>query len=266
MKKNILNMILGRNGFGGRKKDRIGDVYLLNRSDDDLSHLQVFLKSLRYLWPRNEIRLHFQFILSILFMILSSACELYAPIPMREMVAGLTPTTTNSLTTSSISFSIRSFILFSFATILNGCASHLRDMCFANVSAETERSIGLDTFRHLQKLSLSFHLRRETGAIIRSLSRGVGTYSALIKSIMFILLPMFIKLVVTCIIFAVLFEWYFFGTIIIFLFLYLIYSVSISQWRDKYRRIMNEKDDERNNRVFGKNISSKLFLELIFLI
>ena len=193
-------------------------------------------------------------------MVLSSALELYAPIPMRQMVKELTPSaTSHSSKSSTIHFSITSFILFSAATIGAGCTSRLRDICFAAVSAETEFSIGFDTFKHLQKLSLSFHLRRETGAIIRSVSRGMGTNSALIKSLMFTLLPMLIRLVVTCIIFGVLFEWYFSGTIIAFLLCYLTYSLAISQWRDKFRRIMNVKDDERNNRVFGKSIPSLQF-------
>jgi ATP-binding cassette subfamily B protein len=190
-------------------------------------------------------------------MILASASELYTPIPMRQIIAGLTPSSTTQSGTSSVHFSMTGFILFGLSTLTGAAAARLRDMAFGPVSAETELRIGMDAFQHLQKLSLSFHLRRETGGILRSISRGAGTYSALIKSTMFILLPMLIKVVVTCIIFAVLFQWYFFAIIVTFLICYIIYSMATSVWRDWYRRIMNEKDNEKNNRVFGKYIFIK---------
>ncbi|CAF0996368.1 unnamed protein product [Adineta steineri] len=185
---------LRRNGFGGSKKDRIGNVYG-DKLNDNFSHTKIFLRSLSYLWPRNRIVLRILLVLSMLCMIISSVCEIYAPIPLRTVISGLTPNATGSATRKSIQFSVPHFISFSIATLGGAATSRLRDMCFAEVSAETERTIGLDSFRHLQRLSLAFHQRRETGAVLRSISRGAGTYSALIKSTMFILLPMLIKVV-----------------------------------------------------------------------
>lgn len=228
--------------------------------------MRVFFRALPYLWPRGETRLHMLLCSSLFFMIMSSACELYAPIPMRGIIAALKLSTDRSPVNDSIHFPISSLTLFALALIGGVIGSRLRDTSFAAISAETERSIVLDSFRHLQQLSLRFHQQRETGAILRSLSRGAGTYSALIKSSMFILMPMLIKVVVTCMIFAILFQWYYVTIIIIFLVCYIIFSVASNVWRDKYRRVMNDKDNEKNHRVLGRTSGIVQVLLTIFLL
>ncbi|CAF4041860.1 unnamed protein product [Rotaria magnacalcarata] len=181
-------------------KNNIGGLYM--DKINNFSHMKTYLYALRYLWPPNKPRLWFEFLLSLVFMIAASASDLYGPIPMQRIITVMSGTTPNSSEKESISFPTMDFIAFGLVTFSSGLFPNLRDLLFAAVSVETECSVCTETFHHLQQLSLSFHLRRETGGLLRAVSRGAGTNSSLIKSTIFILLPMFIKFVAITIIFA----------------------------------------------------------------
>lgn len=241
----------------GAKIDRIGDFY--KEQLKDVSHTQILLKTLPYLWPKHQHRLRFNFLLSILFMIAGSIAELYAPIPMRMIILTLTPLVSNSTTMNTespsgqnIHLPILPVVIYGLVRIGQALFPIARDIFFAPVAAYTERTIALQTFHHLQALSLSFHLRRETGAILRSVSRGAGTFSSLVKSTTFSLVPMLIRLIGIFIIFAILYRWYFTTLIFVVILIYSMYALLTTRWRDKYRKIMNQKDNQCNTRVTGK--------------
>lgn len=75
------------------------------------------------------------------------------------------------------------------------------------VSANTERLVALETFEHLQSLSLQFHLKRETGSVLRSVSRGASSFAGLMRIILFQILPVFIQVIVVCIYLFLKYEW-----------------------------------------------------------
>jgi len=241
------------------QRDQIGDFY--KKQLKGVSHTQILLKTLPYVWPKSQYRLRFEFLLSILFMIAASTSELYAPIPMRMIILSFTSSVSNHTVvnggtefTSNIRLPLRPIIIYGLVRIGQALFPIARDVCFASVAAYTERTIALETFHHLQSLSLSFHLRRETGAILRSVSRGASTYSSLVRSTAFLLVPMLIRLIGISIIFALLYRWYFITLTVAIIVLYSVYALLTTKWRDKYRRIMNEKDNQYNTRVTGKVI------------
>ena len=241
------------------KRDQIGDFY--KKQLKGVSHFQILLNTLPYLWPKYQYRLRFEFLLSIVFMIAAATSELYAPIPMRMIILTLTPSISDNTSFNgtavliqNVHLPVRPAIIYGLVRIGQALFPIARDVSFASVAAYTERTIALQTFRHLQTLSLSFHLRRETGAILRTVSRGAGTYSSLVKSTTFLLVPMLIRLIGICIIFALLYRWYFITLTLAIIVVYSVYAVLTTKWRDKYRRIMNEKDNQYNTRVTGKVI------------
>lgn len=61
------------------------------------------------------------------------------------------------------------------------------------MSANTERLVALETFEHLQSLSLGFHLQRETGSVLRSVSRGASSFAGLLRIVLFQILPVFVQ-------------------------------------------------------------------------
>jgi ATP-binding cassette subfamily B protein len=96
-------------------------------------------------------------------------------------------------------FPLWPILLYGLASFAATACDQLRDIFFSYVSANTERLVALETFEHLQSLSLQFHLKRETGSVLRSVSRGASSFAGLLRIVLFQILPVFFQVIVVCI-------------------------------------------------------------------
>jgi ATP-binding cassette, subfamily B, heavy metal transporter len=127
--------------------------------------------------------------------------------------------------------------------------SELRDALFAKVIFRTVRRIATAIFRHLHRLSLRFHLHRQTGAISRDIERGSRGISFLLNFMIFNIVPTIVEIALVSIILLVnydaIFTFITTGTIL----LYIIYTLLVTEWRMRFRRAMNEMDSQANNQA-----------------
>ena len=72
--------------------------------------------------------------------------------------------------------------------------SELRDALFAKVIFNSVRQIAGNIFQHLHKLSLRFHLQRQTGGISRDIERGTRGISFLMNFMIFNILPTLVEI------------------------------------------------------------------------
>ena len=72
--------------------------------------------------------------------------------------------------------------------------TELREFFFAKVTQRAVRRIALETFEHLHRLSLRFHLARQTGGLTRDIERGTRGISSLMSYLLFSILPTLIEL------------------------------------------------------------------------
>ena len=205
----------------------------------------IFKKSIPYLWPRDSMWLRFCFISSLVCLLIGSLADLYTPVATKYAVDELSGNVDEGIEPR---LPVRWILLYGVIRFAANLFQQMRDAFFAAVGAETERRVALETFHHLQSLSLSFHLQRETGSVLRSLSRGAQSFATLSRIVLFQIAPIFVQLAVVCIYLATLYPWYFalltFGIIA----LYFAFTLTTTNWRDRYRRVMNEKDNEFNQK------------------
>jgi ATP-binding cassette subfamily B protein len=127
--------------------------------------------------------------------------------------------------------------------------AELRDAVFAKVAQRAIRNIALQTFRHLHALSLRFHLDRQTGGLSRAIERGTNGIDSLLWFMLFNILPTLVEIALVCGVLWALFDvWYAlvtFGCVVA----YIAYTLIVTEWRLKYRREMNETDQEANTRA-----------------
>ncbi len=127
--------------------------------------------------------------------------------------------------------------------------SELRDAVFARVGQRAIRTVALQTFRHLHSLSLSFHLERQTGGLSRAIERGTTGIDTLLTFMLFNIVPTLIEISLVCgILWAFFSVWYAVVTFICVVG-YIWYTLLVTEWRLKYRRQMNETDQEANTRA-----------------
>ena len=127
--------------------------------------------------------------------------------------------------------------------------TELREYLFAKVTQRAVRTIALRVFRHLHALSLRFHLSRQTGGLTRDVERGTRGISTLISFTLFSILPTLVEIGLVSAILIARYDIWFIGITLCALVLYIIYTITITEWRTSFRRTMNELDSRANTRA-----------------
>ena len=127
--------------------------------------------------------------------------------------------------------------------------AELRELIFAKATEGAARSISLEVFRHLHALSLRFHLERQTGGMTRDIERGTRGVHSLISYSLYSIIPTLIEVTLVLTLLAVKFDVWFAWITIIALVFYVTFTVTITEWRTKFRKQMNELDSTAHSRA-----------------
>jgi len=127
--------------------------------------------------------------------------------------------------------------------------TELRELVFAKATQGAARSIALQTFEHLHALSLRFHLERQTGGMTRDIERGVRGIESLISYSLYSIVPTLIEVALVLSILAVKFDIWFAWITLTALAVYIAYSVTVTEWRTKFRREANEFDSAAHTKA-----------------
>jgi len=128
-------------------------------------------------------------------------------------------------------------------------ANELRNATFARVSQGAIRAVARRVFAHLHELDLKYHLDRQTGALNRTIDRGTRGISFLLNSMVFNVFPTAFEIALVSGILAskcgTEFAMLTGGTIAT----YTAFTIACTQWRTKFRRQMNQLENEGNNKA-----------------
>lgn len=133
-----------------------------------------------------------------------------------------------------------------FASVFLG---EVRDAVFSRVTEHAMRNIGLKVFKHLHSLELAFHLDRQTGGISRDIERGTSGLSFLMRFLMFNIVPTLFEILTVAIIFGSLFSIWFALITLIAVGVYIFFTVTVTQWRNRFIRESNAADNLSNTRA-----------------
>jgi ATP-binding cassette subfamily B protein len=127
--------------------------------------------------------------------------------------------------------------------------TELRELVFAKATEGASRKISLQVFRHLHALSLRFHLERQTGGMTRDIERGTRGVQSLISYSLYSIIPTLIEVGLVLSILAVKFDVWFAWITLAALACYVTFTVTVTEWRSKFRKQMNELDSSANSRA-----------------
>jgi len=133
--------------------------------------------------------------------------------------------------------------------------NELRDVIFARVRFRAMRRLSTRVLSHLHRLSLRYHLGRQSGAISRDLERGTRSVSTILNYLVFSVIPVLVELTLVAVILLTKYELVFalvtFATVVI----YIGFTFAITEWRMDYRRQMNVLDSRANSQAFDSLIN-----------
>ena len=127
--------------------------------------------------------------------------------------------------------------------------TELREFLFSKVTQNAIRKVAIEVFNHLHSLSLRFHLGRQTGGVSRDIDRGSRGIQSLISYSLYSILPTLIEFSIVLIYLAINYDWMYAAITFCALVVYIFYTVSVTEWRTKYRRKMNEMDTSANQKA-----------------
>ncbi|MDF1630704.1 MAG: ABC transporter ATP-binding protein/permease [Alcanivoracaceae bacterium] len=125
----------------------------------------------------------------------------------------------------------------------------LRDAVFARVAERAMRRVSLKVFQHLHRLELSFHLSRRTGALSRDIERGTTGVSFLLRFMLFNIVPTLLEILLVALILLAAFRPGYVLVVVAAVFVYVLFSVRVTEWRTRYVRESNEMDNQSNTRA-----------------
>ena len=127
--------------------------------------------------------------------------------------------------------------------------TELRELVFAKATEGASRKISLEVFQHLHALSLRFHLERQTGGMTRDIERGTRGVHSLISYSLYSIVPTLIEVTLVLSILAVKFDVWFAWITLAALACYITFTVTVTEWRTKFRKEMNELDSSAHSRA-----------------
>ncbi len=127
--------------------------------------------------------------------------------------------------------------------------AELRDVVFVRVAKRAIRRAALQVFRHLHSLSLRFHLDRQTGGLTRDIERGTRGISTLLNYMLFSIIPVVLEFSLVAAVLLTRFDWRFAAVTFTAVAIYIVFTVTITEWRMDFRRRANELDAKANTRA-----------------
>ncbi|MEY4564946.1 MAG: hypothetical protein RLZZ618_4223, partial [Pseudomonadota bacterium] len=125
----------------------------------------------------------------------------------------------------------------------------LRELIFAKATEGTARSISLNVFLHLHELSLRFHLERQTGGMTRDIERGTRGVHSLISYSLYSIVPTLIEVTLVLTLLAVKFDAWFAWITLSALVIYIVFTITVTNWRTQFRKTMNELDSHAHTKA-----------------
>ncbi|CAG7835547.1 unnamed protein product [Allacma fusca] len=223
-----------------------------------------------FIWPSKSFKLQIYVIVCVISVVAGRVTNVYVPLYSKYIVDSLT---TNVNASSNLSSPKRYYVGLTFEDLhlafrwdfvliyvalkviqgggagTSGLLSNLRSFLWISVSQYTTREVQVKFFGHLHRLSLRWHLQRKTGEVLRAMDRGTESVNNILNYLIFNIVPTVADIIIAIVYFAVFFNGWFGLIVFVTMVVYLAITFIITEWRTKFRRTMNQADNEQRQQA-----------------
>ncbi|NHB78167.1 ABC transporter ATP-binding protein/permease [Rhodobacter sp. M37P] len=202
-----------------------------------------------YLWPDGQAWVKRRVVLAMLFLLAAKLVSVATPYIYKLAVdslsgeAGSDPRALIGLGAVGL---VVAYGLARLGAVLFG---ELRDAVFVRVGQRAIRRLAIETFTHIHQLSLRYHITRKTGGLSRIIERGVKGVDFLLRFMLLSIGPLILELTMVSVIFALVFGWTYAAVVVVTIALYVWFTFTVTEWRVKLRREMNDQDTDANQKA-----------------
>ena len=205
----------------------------------------------RYAWPRDDPVLRRRVLISVGLLLGSKVILVQVPLLFKLAVDALAPVHAAAGTVAASAATWPIVLLVGYG-LARGCASltnELRNAIFSTVSQRAISDLALTTFRRILSLDLSFHASRQTGALARTIDRGMRGIDFLLRALVFNILPTALEVGLVCGLLAYSCGSQYASVAAATLSAYALFTFGMTQWRTQFRKNMNMAENAASNKA-----------------
>jgi len=211
-----------------------------------------------YIWPHGRPDLQRRVFLAFALLLVAKGVTMVTPFAFKWATDALVAVTSSGNQATEAAATAGSWIwkapilltvIYGVTRILMAVLTQVRDGIFAKVAMHAVRQLALQTFEHMHRLSLRFHLERKTGGLTRVLERGREGIEELSRLVVLTLLPTILEFVLVLGLLAWEFNWVYSAVVFVMVVVYLYYTYRATQWRIAIRKQMNDSDTDANTKA-----------------
>ncbi|MGC8703499.1 MAG: ABCB family ABC transporter ATP-binding protein/permease [Thiomonas sp.] len=195
-----------------------------------------------YLW---EYRV--RVVLALLMMVAAKVSNVGVPIVLKDIVDALDLKPGDPR--AALVVPVALLVAYGLLRLSVSLFTELREIVFSRVTQGAVRKIALQVFDHLFSLSMRYHLERQTGGMSRDMERGTRAISSLVSFTLYSILPTLVEMALVIGILLVKYDIWFAGIALAALILYVVFTITVTEWRTHLRREMNTQDSRANQRA-----------------
>lgn len=208
---------------------------------DDLATIKRLLP---YLWLRGPLAVRTRVVIAVALLVGAKMTTVYIPLIYKHAIDALT-----AKPGAMLAVPLGLLLAYGGARITAQLFSELREIVFARVAQNAMHVVALDTFRHLHRLALRFHLDRQTGGLSRAIERGTAGIENLLHFLLFQIIPTVFEILLVAGVLWGLYDFWFAAITVVTIVFYIAYTLVITRWRLAYRRQMLEAESDANTKA-----------------
>ncbi|KAJ4978846.1 hypothetical protein NE237_009626 [Protea cynaroides] len=233
---------------------------------EDIADMRILRTLAQYLWLKDSFEFRLRVIMAVGLLVGAKVLNVQVPFLFKLAVDWLsTETGTGSELASLATANSTLFALFaSPAAVMIGygiaragasACNELRNAVFSKVAFRTIRIVSRKVFSHLLNLDLQYHLSRQTGALNRIIDRGSRAINFILLSMVFNVVPTILEISMVSGILAYKFGASFAWITSLSVAAYVIFTLTVTQWRTKFRQAMNKSDNDASSKAIDSLIN-----------
>jgi ATP-binding cassette, subfamily B, heavy metal transporter len=231
--------------------------------DKEVDELAVMRDLMPYVWPADRRDLRIRVVLAFIALIIAKVITVTVPIIYKAAVDQMTgqggdpsiPVTTTMVLVTPVML----ILAYGLGRVMMIIFNQIRDVLFVNVGQHAVRSLSNRAFAHTHKLSLRYHLERQTGGHARAIERGVDAVELIVRMGLLNSIPTLVEFGLIAVVLSYYIGWEFVAVVALTIFIYVWFTIKASEWRVGFIRELTDADNEAGS----KSVDSLLNFETV---
>ena len=209
---------------------------------------KIVARVLPYLWPDEHPWVKKRVMASLVVLLAAKLVAIVTPFFYKAAVDALAGEGDNAAWLMGLG-AIGLTVAYGLSRAMNVGFQQLRDVIFAKVGQRALRQMAFETFAHIHRLSMRYHIGRRTGGLSRIIERGVKGVDFLLRFMLLSMGPLLLELVLVAIVLWWVFDIWYLVVVVAVVTAYVAFTFKVTEWRVKLRKEMNDQDTDANQKA-----------------